>query len=91
MRGVVVSGFKSLRTMNLTSNTKNVGEGRTYVRRRGIGSIIGSRFVFNARRTCMYIRSNSTSNSTSFNNKCPIFDKKNGGNLFVDLIFCANY
>ena len=28
MREVVVSGFKSLRTVNLTSKTKNVAEGR---------------------------------------------------------------
>ena len=30
MREVVVSDFKSLRTVNLTSKTKNVAEGRVY-------------------------------------------------------------
>ena len=34
MREVVVSGFKSLRTENLTSKTKNVTEGRTYTKTR---------------------------------------------------------
>ena len=30
MREVVVNGFKNLRTVNLTSKTKNVAEGRKY-------------------------------------------------------------
>ena len=55
-----------------------------------IGSIIESRFVPNARRTCWYIRSVLTSNFTLFNNKCPIFHEKHG-NLFVHLIIFMEY
>ena len=75
MREVVVNGFKSLRTVNLTSKTKN-GRKAESVRRRRIGSIIGSRFVPNARRTkrCTILRIKDK--VPFFHNKCPIFDKK---------------
>ena len=32
MKEVVLNGFKSLRTVNLTSKTKNVAEGRKYTK-----------------------------------------------------------
>ena len=34
MKEVAVSGFKSLRTVNLTFKTKNVAEGRKYTKTR---------------------------------------------------------
>ena len=36
MRDVIVSGFKSLRTENLTSKTKNVAEGRKCTKTRNL-------------------------------------------------------
>ena len=77
MREVVVSGFKSLRRMKLTSKTKNVGEGRKYTKTR-IGSIIGSRFMTNATRTIRWTILQIKHTVPFFHNKCPIFDRKQG-------------
>ena len=81
-----MSGFKSLRTLNLTSKEKMKRKAES-VRRRGIGSIIGSRFVPNARRTCTWTILRIKHKVPFFHNKCPIFIK-NGGDLrvFVHLI-----
>ena len=46
------------------------------VRRRGIGSIIGSRFVPNARRTIRWTMLRMKHKVPFIQNKCPIFDKK---------------
>ena len=71
MREVVVSSFKSLRTVNLTSMTKIAAECRK-CGKHGTGSIIGLRFVPNARRTIIEIKYTVP----FFHNKCPMFDKK---------------
>lgn len=63
MKEVVVTDITSLRTKNLTLKTNNVAEAES-VQKRETGSITGSRFVSNARRSCTYIRSNSISNFT---------------------------
>ena len=70
-----MSGFKNLRTVNLTSKTKNVVEGQS-VRRHGIGSIIESRFVPNAKRTIRWTINRIEHHVPFFHNKCPIFYKK---------------
>ena len=48
--------------------------------------IIESRFVPNATRTIRWKIIRMKRKVPFFHNKCPIFDKKNGGNLFVHLI-----
>ena len=70
-----MSGFKSLRTLNLTLKAKNLAEGRKCTKT-GIGSIIGSRFVPNARRTIQWKILRIKHKVPFLHNKCPIFDKK---------------
>ena len=63
VREVVVSGFKSLRTVNLTSKTKNVAESRKCTKTRNWKHYW---MKIRAKRTCIYIRSDSTNNFISF-------------------------
>jgi len=64
MREVVVSGFKSLRTVNLTSKTKNVAIGRKCSEDAELEALLDKDSCQTQKRT--YIRSNSTNNFIAF-------------------------
>jgi len=64
MREVVVSGFKSLRTVNLTSKTKNVAEGRKCSEDAELEALLDKDSCQTQKRT--YIRSDSTNNFIAF-------------------------
>jgi len=65
VREVVVSGFKSLRTVNLTSKTKNVVEGQKCTKMRN-WKHYWMKIRAKRKKTCTYIRSDSTNNFLSF-------------------------